>query len=149
MPVSLGEVRAYLAIWLSCLAVALALNYGAVAVWLLEHRAPGARSRFRTAALSISPSIVLGGALTFALVGHSAFALLPGTWFAFYAIGLFASRGAIPASTFGVTIGFALLAMLFLATPLDAVALAWWVMPIGFGAGQLAIGYLIWLERAS
>jgi hypothetical protein len=149
MPVTSEELRAYLTIWLSCLAVALALNYGAVAVWLLEHRAPGARSRFRTAALSIAPSIVLGGALTFALVGHSAFALLPGTWFAFYAIGLFASRGAIPASTFAVTIGFALLAMVFLATPFDAVSLAWWVMPIGFGAGQLAIGYLIWLDRAS
>ena len=149
MPATSEELRAYLTIWLSCLAVALALNYGAVAVWLLEHRAPGARSRFRTAALSIAPSIVLGGALTFALVGHSAFALLPGTWFAFYAIGLFASRGAIPASTFSVTIGFALLAMIFLVTRLDAVALAWWVMPIGFGAGQLAIGYLIWLDRAS
>ena len=149
MPVTSEELRAYLTIWLSCLAVALALNYGAVGVWLLEHRAPGARSRFRTAALSIAPSIVLGGALTFALVGHSAFALLPGTWFAFYAIGLFASRGAIPASTFAVTIGFALLAMVFLVTPFDAVALAWWVMPIGFGAGQLAIGYLIWLDRAS
>ncbi|MGA8795513.1 MAG: hypothetical protein WB526_00420 [Candidatus Cybelea sp.] len=149
MPVTSEELHAYLTIWLSCLAVALALNYGAVAVWLLEHRAPGARSRFRTAALSIAPSIVLGGALTFALVGHSAFALLPGTWFAFYAIGLFASRGAIPASTFAVTIGFALLAMVFLVTPFDAVALAWWVMPIGFGAGQLAIGYLIWLDRAS
>jgi hypothetical protein len=149
LPVTSEELRAYLTIWLSCLAVALALNYGAVAVWLLEHRAPGERSRFRTAALSIAPSIVLGGALTFALVGHSAFALLPGTWFAFYAIGLFASRGAIPASTFAVTIGFALLAMVFLVTPFDAVALAWWVMPIGFGAGQLAIGYLIWLDRAS
>jgi hypothetical protein len=149
MPVTAAGVQAYLAIWLSCLAVALALNYGAVAAWLLKHRAPGARSRFRTAALSIAPSIVLGGALTFALVGHSAYALLPGTWFAFYAIGLFASRGAIPAPTFGVTVGFALLALVFLVTPLDAVALAWWVMPIGFGAGQLAIGYLIWLDRAS
>lgn len=149
MPATSEAQRVYLTIWLSCLAVALALNYGAVAIWLLNHRAPGARSRFRTAALSIAPSIVLGGALTFALVGHSAYALLPGTWFAFYAIGLFASRGAIPASTFGVTVGFALLALLFLATPLDAVALAWWVMPIGFGAGQLAIGYLIWLDRAA
>jgi len=149
MPVTAAGVQAYLAIWLSCLAVALALNYGAVAGWLLKHRAPGARSRFRTAALSIVPSIVLGGALTFALVGHSAYGLLPGTWFAFYAIGLFASRGAIPAPTFGVTVGFALLALVFLVTPLDALALAWWVMPIGFGAGQLAIGYLIWLDRAS
>ena len=46
-------VQAYLTIWLSCLAVALALNYGAVAVWLIKHRAPGARSRFRTAAFRL------------------------------------------------------------------------------------------------
>jgi hypothetical protein len=149
LPVTSESVHAYLAIWLSCLAVALVLNYGAAAVWLFNHRAPGARSRFRTAALSIAPSVVLGGALTLALVDHSAYGLLPGTWFAFYAIGLLASRGALPASTFGITVGFALLALAFLVTPLLTVALAWWVMPIGFGIGQLGIGYLIWLDHPS
>lgn len=142
------EFHTYLTIWFACLGVALTLNYGAVTLWLFEHRAPGARSRFRTAALSIAPSVVLGGALSVALIDHAAFTLLPGTWFAFYAIGLFSSRGAIPASTLVVTAGFAVLALLFLATPLAAVALAWWVMPIGFGAGQCAIGYTIWLERS-
>ncbi|MGB8965612.1 MAG: hypothetical protein WCB99_08220 [Candidatus Cybelea sp.] len=149
MPASPGDLRSYLIIWLSCLAAALVLNYGAVAVWLLNHRAPGARSRFRTAALSIAPSIVLGGALSFALIDHRAYALLPGTWFAFYAIGLFASRGAIPSSTIGITIGFAALALVFLVTPLNAFALAWWVMALGFGIGQLAIGYLIWRDRGA
>jgi hypothetical protein len=149
MPASPDDLRSYLIIWLSCLAAALVLNYGAVAVWLLNHRAPGARSRFRTAALSIAPSIVLGGALSFALIDHRAYALLPGTWFAFYAIGLFASRGAIPSSTIGITIGFAALALVFLVTPLNAFALAWWVMALGFGIGQLAIGYLIWRDRGA
>jgi hypothetical protein len=149
MPVTPESLHAYLTIWLSCLAAALALNYGAVAGWLLHHRAPGARSRFRTAALSIVPSIVLGGALTVALVDHSAYGLLPGTWFAFYAIGLLASRGALPPSTLGITLGFALLALAFLVTPLSTVALAWWVMPIGFGAGQIVLGYLIWLDHFS
>jgi hypothetical protein len=73
---------------------------------------------------------------------------LPGTWFAFYAIGLFASRGVIPSSTMAITVGFAALALFFLVTPLAGVALAWWVMPIGFGIGQLGIGYLIWRERS-
>jgi hypothetical protein len=139
----------YLIIWLACLAAALLLNYGAAGAWLVKHRAPGARSRFRTAAISIAPSVVLGGALSFALVDHGAYALLPGTWFAFYAIGLFASRGALPNSTLAITIAFAALALVFLVTPLRAVALAWWVMPIGFGAGQLAIGYLIWRDRTT
>lgn len=149
LPHTPAALDAYLIIWLTCLGVALSLNYGAAAVWLLKHRGPGAESRFRSAALSIAPSVILGGALSAALVAHGAYALLPGTWFAFYAIGLFASRGAIPSSTFAITIGFAVLALIFLATPLDRVALAWWVMPIGFGFGQLAIGYLIWLDRAA
>jgi hypothetical protein len=147
LPRTEADVHAYLAVWLTCLAVALLLNYGAVAAWLLKHHAPGARSRFRTAALSIAPSVILGGALSFALIAHAAYALLPGNWFAFYAIGLFASRGAIPTATMGITIGFAVLALVFLMTPLTAVALSWWVMPIGFGIGQLAIGYFIWRER--
>jgi hypothetical protein len=147
-PATPDALRAYLLIWLVCLAVALLLNYGAAGAWLLKHRAPGAQSRFRTAALSIAPSVVLGGALSLALVDHHAYALLPGTWFAFYAIGLFASRGAIPTSTNAITLGFAVLAVAFLITPLNALALAWWVMPIGFGLGQLAIGYLIWRDRS-
>jgi len=147
LPKTADAFHTYLAIWLGCLAVSLVLNYGTAAAWLLEHRAPGERSRFRTAAISIVPSIVLGGALSLALIDHGAYALLPGTWFAFYAIGLFASRGAIPASTMAITLGFAGLALVFLITPLAAGALAWWVMPIGFGIGQLGIGYLIWRER--
>jgi len=147
MPRTLAEMHTYVEIWMSCLAVALALNYGTVAAWLMKHRGPGAHSQFRTAARSIAPSVVLGGAITLALIEHSAFALLPGTWFALYALGLFASRGAIPASTLPITFAFAALALLFLVTPLAPVALAWWVMPLGFGAGQIAIGYLIWRGR--
>lgn len=147
MPATLETQHTYLFIWLSCLAVALLLNYGAVTAWLLKHRAPGDRSRFRTAAISIAPSILLGGALSVAIIDHGVFALLPGTWFAFYAIGLFASRGAIPASTIVVTAFFALLALAFLITPLVAVSLVWWVMPLGFGTGQLAIGYFIWVDH--
>lgn len=148
LPATHDALHTYIVIWLSCLGVGLALNYGAAGLWLLKHRAPGARSRFRTAALSIAPSVLLGGALSAALVSHSAQPLLPGTWFAFYAIGLFASRGTIPAGTLWITVGFAVLGLAFLATPLVAFALAWWVMPLGFGVGQLAIGYLIWTDRS-
>jgi hypothetical protein len=136
----------YVVIWISCLAVALALNYGAVAMWVIRHRGPGAQSQFRTAARSIAPSVVLGGALSLALVEHASYALLPGTWFALYAIGLFASRSVVPQSALPIMLTFAGLAIAFLVTPLAAIALAWWVMPLGFGAGQAAIGYLIWKE---
>jgi hypothetical protein len=142
-------LHAYVAIWMTCLAIALTLNYGAVAVWVLRHRAPGARSQFRSAARSIAPSVVLGGALTVALVDHSMYVLLPGTWFALYALGLFASRGAVPAATLPITFAFAALALVFLVTRFSADALTWWVMPFGFGLGQIAIGYLIWRQRSA
>jgi hypothetical protein len=146
-PSTTQELHLYLVIWLGCLATALLLNYGAVVAWLIKHRAPGAKSRFRSAALSIAPSVLMGGALTLALIDHAQYALLPGTWFAFYAIGLFASHGVIPNSAIGIAFGFALLALLFLATPLTEVALAWWVMPLGFGIGQTGIGLLLWRSR--
>jgi hypothetical protein len=149
MPATPEALRAYVVIWMTCLAVALALNYGTVAAWVLKNRGPGAQSQFRSAARSIAPSVVLGGALTLALLDHSAYALLPGTWFALYALGLFASRGAIPASALPISFAFAGLAVLFLVTRFTAFALAWWVMPLGFGVGQIAIGYLIWRGRTA
>jgi hypothetical protein len=149
LPATSEALDRYVAIWMTCLAVALALNYGAVAIWVLKHRGPAAASGFRTAARSIAPSVVLGGLLTVALIDRGAHALLPGTWFALYSLGLFASRDAIPRATVIVTVGFAALAALFLVSPLQHVALAWWVMPLGFGIGQIAVGSLIWQERAA
>ena len=148
LPESAEALHRYVLIWMTCLAFALALNYGAVAIWVWKHRGPGAASGFRSAARSIAPSVVLGGLLTVALIDRSAYSLLPGTWFALYSLGLFASRDAIPRSTLPVTLGFGALAALFLISPLQAIALAWWVMPLGFGVGQVAVGVLIWRERA-
>ncbi len=142
------ELRRYVVIWMTCLAVALMLNYGAVAMWVWRHRGPAASSGFRSAARSIAPSVVLGGLLTVALIDRAAFGLLPGTWFALYSLGLFASRDAMPPPTLAITVGFAALAALFLVSPLQGIALTWWVMPLGFGIGQIAVGALIWRERA-
>jgi hypothetical protein len=147
LPTTLPALHLYLDVWLSCLALALLLNYGAVALWILRNARPSAHSQFRTAALSIAPSVLLGGAVTAGIVAHGIFTLLPGVWFAFYAIGLFASRGVIPNNALAVSVTFAALGVAFLATPLESVALAWWVMPLGFGFGQLAIAYLLWKER--
>jgi hypothetical protein len=146
LPATQDALHAYVLIWISCLAVALALNYGTVAVWVLKHRSPGARSQFRTAARSIAPSVILGGALSLALGENGQYALLPGTWFALYAIGLFASRSVVPTSAIAIMLAFAALAIAFLVTPLAPLALAWWVMPLGFGIGQIGIGYLIWKD---
>jgi hypothetical protein len=142
-----GQVHTYLTIWFLCAGAALAINYGAAAIWLLCHRSAHDRSQFRSAAASIAPSVILGAAITVALCHYGAYALLPGTWFALYAIGLFASRTQIPDGSIYVTIGFAALAVAFLATPLVDIALTWWVVPLGFAFGQLAIGALLWESR--
>ena len=148
-PVAPAALSTYLTIWMTCLGAALLLNYGAVALWLLKNHRPSAKSQFRTAALSIAPSVLLCGAMSAALAAHGNYTLLPGTWFAFYAVGLFASRHAIPAAALPVMVAFGLLAVAFLATPLENVALSWWVMPLGFGTGQLTIGYLLARERSA
>jgi hypothetical protein len=148
LPLTADAQQTYVAIWIACLAVALVLNYGAVAVWVLKHRGPAAQSQFRTAALSIAPSVVLGGVLSLALIERSEYALLPGAWFALYAIGLFASRSAVPKAALTIAFAFAALALIFTLTPLAVLALAWWVMPLGFGLGQIGIAALIWKERA-
>jgi hypothetical protein len=142
-----GQMHTYLTIWFWCAAAALTVNYGAAAIWLFGHRSPHERSQFRSAAASIAPSVLLGAAITVALCHSGAYSLLPGTWFALYAIGLFASRSQIPDGAIYVTVGFAALAVAFLATPLVDVALSWWVVPLGFGTGQLAIGALLWDSR--
>jgi len=91
--------------------------------------APGARSRFVPPPVHCTNR--LGGALTFALVGHSAFALLPGTCSPFMRSDFRFTRRD-PASTFGVTIGFALLAWYFWL-PVRCRCARLWVMPIGSG----------------
>ncbi len=148
LPNSPSTFHRYVVIWFTCLAAALVLNYGAVAIWVLKNRGPRAASGLRSAARSIAPSIFIGGLITSALIDRSAYSLLPGVWFGLYTIGLFASRRAIPESTLWITGAFAVLAALFLISPLQPLALAWWVMPLGFGFGQIAIGWLVGRERA-
>src|SRR5271170_2093419 len=81
-PQSAEQLHLYILIWLTCLAAALMLNYGSALAWAIRQRGPRAQSQFRSAALTILPSIFLGGALSTGLVEHNAFTLLPGMWFA-------------------------------------------------------------------
>src|SRR5689334_16797824 len=62
-----AQLHAYLSIWLSTLAIALALNYGAVAMWLVRNHGRHALEQSRLAAVAILPSILFGGTLTLAL----------------------------------------------------------------------------------
>jgi len=141
------EAGSYVAIWIACLAFALAVNYGAVAVWLVKNWSWRTRIELQTAAVAIVPSVVAGGAFTAALLARGEIGLLPGTWALCYGLGLLAARAMLPRGVGAVAIAFAAVgsALLFAA---GTNALAWWVMPLTFGFGQLAIGLLIVRDEA-
>jgi hypothetical protein len=96
--------------------------------------------------MSILPAIAAGGVISGALVRHGLFTLLPGMWCATYALGLFASRALVPPRVVFVAVSFGFVATLLLFAP-GTLALAWWVMPVAFGIGQIAIGVIVLADR--
>jgi len=146
-PRSAEEYSRYVAIWIACLAFALAVNYGAVAVWLARNWTSRTRTELKTAAIAIVPSVVGGGAFTGALLARGEIGLLPGAWAVCYGLGLLAARSMLPRGIVTIALAFAVLGstLLFAA---GTNALVWWVMPLTFGIGQTAIGLLILREDA-
>jgi len=150
IPVPRGsdDAARYVAIWIACLTFALALNYGAVAVWLVRNWSSRTRTELRTAAIAIVPSISAGGAFTAALLVRGEIGLLPGTWGLCYGLGLVSARSMLPRGVIPVAIAFAAIGATLLFAP-GTNALVWWVMPLTFGAGQIAIGLLILRDQAA
>ena len=147
-PATRADAGAYVAMWIVCLGFALAVNYGAVAVWIVRNWSSRTRTELRTAAISIVPSISAGGALTAALLVRGEVGLLPGTWGLCYGLGLVAARSMLPPGVVPVAIGFAASGAALLFAPATN-ALAWWVMPLTFGVGQTAIGLLILRDQGA
>ena len=145
-PASAAQRGVYLDIWLSCLGIALFINYGAILYWRARNRSAQAGVQIRTVGMSILPAIAAGGVITAALVRHGMFTLLPGMWCATYALGLFASRALVPHAVVYVAVAFGAAATLLLLAP-GTSALSWWVMPVAFGAGQIAIGAIVLADR--
>jgi hypothetical protein len=141
-PAGAAQGLAYLTIWLACLGIALAINYGAIVAWKARHPGLQAAAQMRTVGLTIVPAIAAGGVITLALVMRGLFDLLPGMWCAAYALGLFASRSMVPREVVYVAIAFGTAAALLLLVP-GTDSLAWWIMPAAFGLGQIAIGAIV------
>ena len=141
-PAGGADTAKYVAIWAACLAFALAINYGAVLVWLLRHWSARSRAELRTAGMTILPSVLAGGAFTLALLARGEIGLLPGIWCSCYALGLLASRSMLPRGATRVAVLFAATGAALLFAP-GTNALSWWVMPATFGVGQIAIGAVI------
>ncbi|MDQ6825231.1 MAG: hypothetical protein M3007_07200, partial [Candidatus Eremiobacteraeota bacterium] len=53
----------------------------------------------------------------------------------------------LPKGVIAVATLFGLVGAALLLSPDQSLPLRWWVMPLGFGFGQIAIGYLLTQER--
>jgi ABC-type cobalamin transport system permease subunit len=73
--------------------------------------------------------------------------ILPGVWYASYAIGLFSSRAMLPRTVVLVGVAFGLAGAALMLTLDTSLPLRFWVMPLGFGFGQMFIGYLLTQDR--
>lgn len=146
-PRSPSDLQHYLTIWLVCLAAALAINYGALLIWYVRNARLHERRQTRTVGIAILPAIGLGAVMTLAMIGHGLIGLLPGVWFASYGIGLFASRAMLPRGVIYVACAFGVAGAALILAPDSSAPLAFWVMPAGFGIGQMVIGYLLSVDR--
>jgi hypothetical protein len=146
IPSSGYEMRVYASIWLVCGTAALIVNYASIAHWYVSDTSVRERWQTRTVGLAILPAIALGAALTLAMVTRGAFSYLPGVWYGCYGVGLFASRMMLPRNVLPISAFFLIAGITLLFAP-SSLALAWWILPVGFGVGQIAIGVLVSRDR--
>lgn len=135
----------YFALWFACCAASVLVNYGAIAHWYVNDATARDRWQTATVGLSMIPALVLGAVLSFAFLHANLFTFLPGVWYGCYGVGLFASRTMVPRAVAAIAAAFMIAGMGLLFVP-AAIALQWWVLPIGFGVGQLAIGVVVMKE---
>jgi hypothetical protein len=141
-PSTASDGTRYVAIWIACLACSLAVNYGAIVLWLVRHWSVRSRVELKTVGMTILPSIVAGGLFTAVFIARGELGLLPGMWCLCYALGLIASRAMAPPGIGWIAALFAASGAALLFAP-GSNALAWWVMPATFGIGQVIIGVLV------
>ncbi|MBV9277207.1 MAG: hypothetical protein JOZ97_03125, partial [Candidatus Eremiobacteraeota bacterium] len=145
-PANPHDGRVYFAIWFVCCAASMAVNYGAIAQWFVNDASARERWQTRTVGLSILPAVILGAALSFAVLRVQEFALLPGVWFGCYGVGLFASRLTVPRGVLPLAGAFIAIGAGLLFVP-PALALQWWLPAAGFGSAQWIIAALVARER--
>src|SRR5579872_5251890 len=105
----------YFAIWFIGCAASVLVNYGAIAHWYVNDATARERWQTATVGFSIAPALLLGAALSLALLRANLYGYLPAVWCGCYGVGLFASRTTIPRSGATVAAGFLIagIALLF------------------------------------
>ena len=133
---------AHLAGWSAALAVALILNYGALAWWFLFD--PGVRrnARLLKPAVDAVPALAVGAVLSVALVVARQYDLLFGVWLSLYGLAQVAYRQSLPQGIYWVGLAYlACGAAALLARP--TAFLNPWPMGVLFFLGELAGGLIL------
>ena len=139
-----GNVTAYLQIWIATAAVAV-LATGLQTINRTRRVHSGlARQMIFSAAESFAPAIAAGVLVTLALArGAPQLWTLPGLWQIFYGLGIFASCRFLPRQMFAVGVWFLATGALCLTTGTGEHALSAWEMGFPFGIGQLLIAAVL------
>lgn len=145
-PQAARDGHLYFAIWFICCTASAAMNYGAIAHWFVNDASARDRWQTRTVGFAILPALVFGAVLSLAFLHNELFGYLPGVWYGCYGVGLFASRTMVPRGVIPIAALFTILGMGLLFAP-PSIALAWWILPVGFGFGQIAIGVFVARDR--
>jgi hypothetical protein len=132
--------RAWLAVWLAEVFVAVAIAAPAAATKARRANSSIFRGPGRKFVLSFAPPIIVGGLLTLALFQAGAFAVLPGVWLLLYGTAI-ATGGAFSVRAVPI-MGLCLMA---LGSGALFAPAAWGNVFMAAGFGLVQIGFGIWI----
>lgn len=135
---------AHLVGWGGVLALALGLNYGALARWFLCE--PEARRELLRVlpAIDAVPPLAVGALFSVLFVKLQLYPYLPGMWMCLYGLAHFPYRLALPKANYAVGVGYLLCgAATFLFADADSFMNPW-PMGLVFCAGELAGGIVLY-----
>ncbi|MCK5804420.1 MAG: hypothetical protein KAI66_16400 [Lentisphaeria bacterium] len=134
--------EAHLRVWGMVCAFTVLANYGAVAYWFLKE-SQGERDWMKLSTmLDPLPSLVVGGILTLALLGHGQHDLLFGTWMCIYGLVHTVHRTSLPPPIYAIGPYYVICGSVCLLLP-GTIFLNPWPMGIVFFVGELLCGLLI------
>jgi hypothetical protein len=129
--------------WGCVLAMALVMNYGALAVWFFSDPEVRRNPMMLKPAIDAVPALAVGAFLTLALLDGRQFDMLPGTWMCLYGLAQVAYRQSLPSGIYLVGLAYITCgAGLLLAS--DFAFTNPWPVGSAFFLGELAGGCVLY-----